>query len=104
MEEEPLPSEQASKEAEAPISLEEIEKIFADLVEQMSATSKKMALLGKRIREESFSTEDLERQYLSLPVDQRPSWFEYVAEHATTKKFAPKKANTGIHTQYGHTQ
>ena len=80
------------------------EKIFADLVEQMSAASKKMTLLGKRIREEAFSTDDLERQYLSLPVDQRPSWFQYIAEHATTKKFAPKKANTGLHTQDGHTQ
>ena len=58
MEEEP--------QAEAPVSLEDIEKIFGELVEQMASATKKMSMLGKRMREEAFSTEDLEREYLAL--------------------------------------
>lgn len=91
-------------EEEGPASLEEVEKIFSELVEQMSSVAKKITVLGKRIREEPFSTEDLEKEYLTLPVDQRPSWFQYVAEHAPTKKFATKKANTPNATQDGHPQ
>ena len=87
---------------ELDLSLEDIEKIFTSIVDSMSEASKKMSVLGKRLREQT-SLEAAETAYLALPLDGRPSWFEYVAEHAITKKFATKKSNTLTATQDGHT-
>lgn len=93
----------AEEETDEHVSLEYVEKNFVELVEQMSSVSKKINLLGKRMREEPL-TDDLERMYTSLPVANRPSWFEFVAEQATTEKFASKKSNTITTTHNGHTQ
>ena len=106
------------KEQEPPVSIEEVEKLFAELVDQMSAATKHISLLGKRVRfcEEApdVTVETLEKSYLSLPVSSRPSWFEYVASQQqqqqsvqdvnNTKKFAPTTAPAPTDTQYGHTQ
>ena len=93
-------------------TLEDIEKLFADLLEQMSTASKKMSLLGKRIREATAlepvpDLAALEQTYLTLPVP-RPSWFEFVAEQSEiiieqSKKFAPTQAPAPTNTQHGHT-
>lgn len=102
------------KENESELSLEDIEKLFGDLLEQMSAASKKMTLLGKRIREATatedpiINMEELEQSYHLLPVSQQPSWFQYVVEQSEimlnqSKKFAPAVAQPPTNTQHGHT-
>lgn len=115
---EETPVAEVLKDQEAEPTLEDIEKLFADLLEQMSAASTKMTLLGKRIREATaaeptLNVEDLERAYLALPVP-RPSWFEYAAsyseaakqsqqEQATNKKFALANSQAPTNTQHGYT-
>jgi hypothetical protein len=105
---------QAGGLPEPELSLEDIEKLFGDFLEQMSAASKKMTLLGKRIREATATEnpppnlEALEQAYLSLPAP-RPSWFEYLVEQSEimlnqSKKFAPTVAQPPTNTQHGHTQ
>jgi hypothetical protein len=86
--------EQASKDLEEDLTIEDIQTLFAEILEQMSSASKKMTLLGKRLREDPMpDIEALEQTYLSLPVSSRPSWFEYIAQQevVTTKKIARKE-------------
>lgn len=86
--------EQAPKDQEEDLTIEDIQTLFAEIVEHMSSASKKMTLLGKRLREEPMpNIEALEQTYLSLPVSSRPSWFEYVAqqEPALNTKIARKE-------------
>jgi hypothetical protein len=78
-----------SKESEPEPTLEDIEKLFTELFNQMSSASKKLTNLGKRIREETAALpqdmpdiDALEREYQALPVSTRPSWFEYAASHS----------------------
>jgi chemotaxis protein CheY-P-specific phosphatase CheC len=69
-------------------TLEDIENLFAELFNQMSSASKKLTQLGKRIREETAALppmpdiDALEREYQTLPVSTRPSWFEFIASHS----------------------
>ena len=77
-----MAEEQAPEED---LTIEDIQTLFAEIVEQMSSASKKMTLLGKRLREEPMpNIEALEKTYLTLPVSSRPSWFEYVAQQEHT--------------------
>jgi len=76
-----------SKESEPEPTLEDIEKLFTELFNQMSSVSKKLTHLGKRIREETAALpmpdiDALEREYQALPVSTRPSWFEFIASHS----------------------
>jgi hypothetical protein len=81
-------SEELTKESEPEPTLEDIEKLFTELFNQMSSAGKKLTLLGKRIREETAGSivqpdiEAIEREYHTLPVSTRPSWFEYAASHS----------------------
>lgn len=91
-------------EGEEPdLSLEDIEKIFSAMVESMSETTKKMTMLGKRLREQT-ALEAAETAYLALPAEGRPSWFEYVATLEEGTKFEAKKRGKKVPTQDGHTQ
>ena len=108
MSEEP-PPDQALKEPEPDVTIEDIEEQITDLLNQMTSVGKKITLLGKRIREDSApipDIESLEQEYLSLPVSNRPSWFQFVAtaELQEAKKFAQQQAPTQLNTQNGHTQ
>ncbi len=112
MSEEPL-AEGVLKEQEPEPTIEDIEALFTDLFNQMSAAQKRMTVLGKRIREASLRDADSESQpdiqalvqaYLYLPVSTRPPWFQYLAEQADTKKFAPATDPKQSTPQNGYTQ
>ncbi len=94
-------------EGEEPdLSLEDIEKLFAELQQTMTEAAAKMRVLGKRLREQT-AIEAAEAAYVALSVDDRPSWFQYIATHGEEPqepvKFAPKKRGKKAPTQDGHT-
>ncbi len=95
--------DQALKEPEPDVTIEEIEEQITNLFNQMTSLNKNITLLGKRIREETLpDIEAFELEYLSLP-DPRPSWFQFIAEQAESKKFAHATRKPQSNTQNGHT-
>jgi Zn-dependent M32 family carboxypeptidase len=94
------------KETEPDVTIEDIETLFTDLLNQMTDINKKISILGKRLREHDLTPDiqGLEQEYNSLPVLDRPSWFQYVAEQAEAKKFASATGTIQSTTQNGHTQ
>lgn len=87
---------------ELDFSLDDIEKIFTSMTESMSEASKKMSVLGKRLREQT-ALEAAEAIYLALPIDGRPSWFEYISKLEEGTKFDLTKITKRRTTQDGHT-